>query len=431
MMKKSLVFSGNCKTEAPFFRRRNEDITPDESRLLSLKNYLSGIKYLICTVIVSTAYYSSYAQDNVSLKRAEQTLDAIYKNYSAPNTCLLRETFPFDDKYTADYLASEEQSKRPNPYSYLWPFSGTFSAVNALINSSGDAKYPDMLENKVLTGLEEYFDTKRPPAGYASYINSAPASDRFYDDNVWLVIDFAEAYLKSGKKIFLDKAEKTWLFVISGWDDKIGGGIYWTEQKKTSKNTCSNAPSVVAAMKLFESTNNKDYFDWAIKIYEWTKFNLQDSADYLYFDNIRLNKRIDRAKYSYNSGQMLQGAALLYNETKDNKYLTDAVRIAESCYNLFFSDFESTEGKFRILKNGNVWFNAVMMRGFVELYRIDNNRKYIDAFRKSLDYAWEHAREANGLFNQDFSGEKKDKNNWLLTQAAIVEMYARLASFSR
>jgi hypothetical protein len=360
----------------------------------------------------------------VNLKRAEQTLDAIYKNYSVLNTCLLRETFPFDDKYTADYLASEDQSKRPNPYSYLWPFSGTFSAVNALCNSSGDAKYPDMLENKVLPGLEEYFDTLRAPAGYASYINQASVSDRFYDDNVWLVIDFAEAYLKSGKKIFLDKAEKTWLFVISGWDDKIGGGIYWTEQKKTSKNTCSNAPSVVAAMKLFESTNKKNYLNYAIKIYDWTKMNLQDTTDYLYFDNIGLNKQIDRTKYSYNSGQMLQGAVLLYNETKDDKYLTDAVRIAESCFNMFFTDFDTC----RILKSGNVWFNAVMMRGFIELYHVDKNRKYIVAFRKSLDYAWEHARDANGLFNRDFSGKKKDKNKWLLTQAAMVEMYARLGN---
>jgi uncharacterized protein YyaL (SSP411 family) len=123
----------------------------------------------------------------------------------------------------------------------------------------------------------------------------------------------------------------------------------------------------------------------------------------------------------------LQGAALLYNETKEDKYLADATRLAESCYNRFFANYDTEEGNVRILRNGNVWFNAVMMRGFIELYRIDGNKKYIDAFRKSLDYAWRHARETTGLFNQDTRGHRKDKNNWLLTQAAIVEMYARLA----
>jgi rhamnogalacturonyl hydrolase YesR len=386
-----------------------------------------NIRRILCLSVLTVSCACAYALDTVNLKRAEQTLEAIYRNYSVPNTCLLRETFPYDDKYTATYLASEEQANRPNLYSYLWPLSGTLSAVNALYVCTKDEKYADLLDKKVLKGLDEYFDTKRSPAGYASYINAAPASDRFYDDNVWLVIDFAEAYLESQNRMFLDRAEKTWAFVISGWDEKIGGGIYWTEQNKTSKNTCSNAPSVVAAMKLFSATGNREYLDMAVKIYEWTKNNLQDSTDCLYFDNIKLDRQIDKAKYSYNSGQMLQGAVLLYNETKDEQYFADAVHLAESCSERFFADYDTDEGNIRMLKNGNVWFNAVMMRGFIELYRIDGNEKYIDIFRKSLDYAWKHARKANGLFNQDISGKKHDKNNWLLTQAAMVEMFARIA----
>jgi hypothetical protein len=37
------------------------------------------------------------------------------------------------------------------------------------------------------------------------------------------------------------------------------------------------------------------------------------------------------------------------------------------------------------------------------------------------------SKDENGLFNQDFSGTKKDKNKWLLIQTAMVEMYARIA----
>ncbi len=33
------------------------------------------------------------------------------------------------------------------------------------------------------------------------------------------------------------------------------------------------------------------------------KKNLQDSTDYLYFDNIRLDGKIGKAKFAYNSGQ--------------------------------------------------------------------------------------------------------------------------------
>lgn len=45
------------------------------------------------------------------------------------------------------------------------------------------------------------------------------------------------------------------------------------------------------------------------------KKRLQDSTDYLYFDNIFLDGKIDRSKYAYNSGQMMQSATLLYQFT--------------------------------------------------------------------------------------------------------------------
>ena len=87
------------------------------------------------------------ANANPNIEKAQQTLDALYQNYAATNTCLLRENYPFDQDNKATYLASEEQAKRRNEYSYLWPYSGTFSAVNALLESTGNKKYKKLLEN--------------------------------------------------------------------------------------------------------------------------------------------------------------------------------------------------------------------------------------------------------------------------------------------
>ena len=369
------------------------------------------------------------ANTSPNAERAQQTLDALYKNYAAPNTCLLRENYPSDQNNKATYLASEEQAKRHNEYSYLWPYSGTFSAVNALLESTGNKKYKKLLENKVLPGLEEYFDTQRTPNAYSSYIQTAPASDRFYDDNVWLGIDFTDIYQITGEQKYLDKAQLIWKFIESGTDNLLGGGIYWCEQKKESKNTCSNAPGSVLAFKLFKATNDSVYFKQGKDLYEWTQKNLQDSTDYLYFDNIRLDGKIGKAKFAYNSGQMMQSAALLYQLTQNPIYLKEAQNVAKECYNYFFTDFTTTTGEnFKILKQGDIWFTAVMLRGFIELYHIDKNKTYINAFNKSLNHAWNNARDNKGLFNTDLSGKNKDNKKWLLTQAAIVEMYARLAA---
>ena len=146
-----------------------------------------------------------------------------------------------------------------------------------------------MLDTKVLPGLERYLDATRQPTAYASYVNSAPASDRFYDDNVWLGIDFTDMYLATGRQGYLDKAKMIWGFIESGRDEVLGDGIYWCEQKKHSKNTCSNAPGSVYALKLFKATGDSAYLDAGRELYEWTKQALQDTTDCLYFDNVALN----------------------------------------------------------------------------------------------------------------------------------------------
>lgn len=390
-------------------------------------HFLLGIT---CIASLTGCVSSAQVEPNSNLDRARQTLDSLYLNYSVDNSSLLRENYPFDEQHTVTYLASEEQANIPNQFSYLWPYSGTFSAVNALFEATHDKKYKKLLDSRVLPGLEEYFDTQRVPNAYSSYIRTAPASDRFYDDNVWLGIDFTDTYQMTQEQKYLDKAQLIWKFIESGTDSILGGGIYWCEQKKESKNTCSNAPGSVLALKLFKATNDSSYFEKGKKLYEWTQRKLQDSTDYLYFDNIRLDGKIGKAKFAYNSGQMMQSAALLYQLTKNPIYLKDAQNIARECFNYFFADFTpaTNEETFRMLKKGDIWFTAVMLRGFIELYQIDKDKTYINAFNKSLSYAWDNARDEKGLFNTDLTGNNKDERKWLLTQAAMVEMYSRLAT---
>lgn len=397
---------------------------------MSSRQVLFSLSICVLVIISCRTEQQSLVYNNQSLMRAKQTLDSLYSNYSAPGTCLLRENYPSNiADYTATYLASEEQKNTPNQYSYLWPYSGTFSAVNALFAITQDTLYQSLLDNRVLIGLEEYFDNRRSPEGYASYINTAPPSDRFYDDNIWLGIDFTDTYLITQKDKYLQKAQFIWSFIESGTDDELGGGIYWCEQRKRSKNTCSNAPGSVFALKLFQATKDSIYLSKGEQLYNWTKEQLQDPTDYLYYDHLTLDGKIGKAKFAYNSGQMMQSASMLYQFTGKKEYLADAQNIAKGCHNYFFMNYtpENTPS-FKIIKKGDVWFSAVMLRGFIELYLIDNNKTYLDSFNRSLDYAWENARDDKGLFETDFTGNSQDSQKWLLTQAAMVEMYARMAA---
>lgn len=381
-----------------------------------------------CCAVAMCGCGSSETVPDLSLERANGTLVALYENYSIAESPLLREYYPFNGNHSVDYLGNGSEHTS-NPYSYLWPYSGTLSAVTALWEATGgDERTVSLLNKHVLPGLEHYLDTTRVPYAYASYVNSAPLSDRFYDDNIWLGIDFSNLYIATSNKLFLDKALLVWDFIESGTDGQLGGGVYWCEQKKQSKNTCSNAPAAVLALKLYIATRDSTFLEKGERLYHWVKDNLQDTTDYLYFDNIELSGRVDKTKYAYNSGQMMQAAALLYNLTGQLAYLHHAQQVAKSCHQFFFDDFIGDDGQqIKLLQKGNTWFQAVMLRGFVELYRIDKNAEYINSFKQCLDYAWSHARDENGLFNKDWSGMNIDQSKELLTQAAVVELYATLA----
>ncbi|MEN5433130.1 MULTISPECIES: glycoside hydrolase family 76 protein [Sphingobacterium] len=357
---------------------------------------------------------------------AAQTMKQIYHLFGNVENQLLLERFPFDEGFKADYLNNTEQASQQKKYAYLWPFSGSFSAVNALMElPKKKREYQNILDQKVLVGLAGYRDQKRLPVGYASYLNNAPVSDRFYDDNIWLGIDFTDSYLLTKKQAYLTKAKEVWAFVMSGEDDLLGGGIYWCEQKKESKNACSNAPASVFALKMYEATNDNHYLEEGRRLYYWTKEKLEDPNDGLFWDNMSLNGHIDKAKYSYNSGQMLQAAALLYRLTQEKQYLMDAQKLGEACYSYFFQDVTGQE--FKLLKNSNLWFHAVMMRGFISLFEQDHNPKYLAVFANNLQYAWNYMRDEKGLFYTDWTLKDRKETKGLLDQCAFVEMYARLA----
>ena len=363
------------------------------------------------------------------LSKSEQLYNKIIEFYGAETNNLFIEIFPYEKENRVTYLA-EQDTISGNKVAYLWPYSSMLSATTALLKTEEKEKYQSKLQQSILPGLEEYLDTLRLPIAYQSYCNWAGFSDRFYDDNIWLAIDFCDLYELTQKAEYKEKAEQLWKFVISGWDTELGGGIYWCEQKRQSKNTCSNAPAAVLACKLYKITHEKHYMKQAVAIYEWTKANFQDSSDYLYFDKSTLDGEIDSTKYAYNSGQMLQAASLLYKTQGDPKYYKDAENIAQAAIEYFTGNYTVKGGTIPLFKNNTNWFTTVMLRGYVELWTIDGNDNYTDVYRQNMDLMLKQAADENGLYSKDWSGENQEDKKWLLDQASLVELLATLSAIN-
>lgn len=295
-------------------------------------------------------------------------------------------------------------------YSYLWPLCGLIQAANETDAALLTNNYFDT----VLAQIQPYYDGSPPKPGYNSYIVHPVKEARFYDDNQWIGIACMDAYQRTKNEKYLQQVKMVYDFMMTGFDTVSGGGLYWKEKDYSTKNTCSNGPGMLVALQLYRATRNKTYLDTALLLYKWVNKKLL-SPQSLYYDNIQLpSGKVDKRIFTYNAGTMLQSSVILYHLTKEKKYLTHAKKIAEASLPYFYKNKSFPD---------NYWFNAVLMRGYLELYKANHNKKYIKAMQQYGETIWQKE-----ITHQKLIGKHKRKE--LLDQAAVMEIFASLAQLS-
>lgn len=301
---------------------------------------------------------------------------------------------------------------------FLWPYGGYTEAVASHYMLFGGDE-AEKIYRDTLQGIIPYQACRDD--GLLAYAAAHGGSgDIYYDDNVWLAIIFHNAFYTLGEEKWLELSERITEFCYSGWDDKLGGGVYWQENNKTSKNTCINAPLAKISAQLYKATGKQEYLDWARKLYSWTKETLIDKSDYIYNDNINLEGKINTWKFAYNTGCMIGAAAHLYQITKDEAYLEDAKRSADSALNGGFGSWD--DGTYR-LKDKNPWFNSWLLDGYMALYEVYPKDEYIFSFASAASYAAENAINNSGFVDKDWvSNEYPDEKVHLLDQSGTARI---------
>ena len=358
------------------------------------------------------------------LSIADSILSNVLNLYQT-NDGLLTETYPVNPDQKITYLADGTQQNGTLKASFLWPYSGMMSGCVALYKATGNKKYKKILEKRILPGMEQYWDNSRLPACYQSYPTKYGQHGRYYDDNIWIALDYCDYYQLTHKPASLEKTVALYQYIYSGWSDEIGGGIFWCEQQKEAKHTCSNAPSTVLGVKLYRLTKDTKYLEKAKETYDWTKKHLCDPIDHLYWDNINLKGKVSKEKYAYNSGQMIQAGVLLYEETGDEQYLHDAQQTAAGTDAFFRTKPDKKDPTVKVHKD-MAWFNVILFRGLKALYKIDKNPAYVNAMVENALHAWENYRDENGLLGRDWSGHNKEQYKWLLDNACLIEFFAEI-----
>ncbi|WP_119079523.1 glycoside hydrolase family 76 protein [Chitinophaga alhagiae] len=355
-------------------------------------------------------------------RRATEMFHRVWTLYRVPQHGLFSEYYPQQHKDSLTYM--QDGNVQSKEVSYLWPLSGIVTASSIMMRLPGKKVVYKPYVDSSMAAMYQYRDAGRNPAGYQAYPVKFEKVDRYYDDNGLVAIDYAEAYENTRNPVYLSRAKEVFTFIMSGWTDVLGGGVTWLEGHADQKPACSNGMATLAALKLYQATKEPYYLQQGIRYYEWMNKHLRDSAG-LYANDIKTATGIvNPTYYTYNSGSMLEAAVMLYGFTRQQQYLQDARQTAESAYHYFGKPQKDMRSEFCDLP----WFATVLFRGYAALYEVDKKPQYLKAIIARVDHAW-HNRDRYGLLNHNWADARDEagKPKWLLDEACIAELYARMA----
>ena len=165
--------------------------------------------------------------------------------------------------------------------------------------------------------------------GFLYYQGTDWLWNKYNDDIMWMVIACCRAYRATGNTTYRDRAKYHFDAVYArGWDNALGGGIWWTTDKD-GKNACVNGPAAIAACLLYEIYGDTSYLQKAQAIFAWERAVLYDPGTGKVFDNINASGVVNSNWiFTYNQGTFIGAAHSLHQLTGASNYFTDALTAA-------------------------------------------------------------------------------------------------------
>lgn len=257
----------------------------------------------------------------------------------------------------------------------VWPVSQVLAAAIDLAELTGD-----------LTDTERLVIGLRPYAAGDGYLPAPGDRRRYYDDNAWIGLCFAQLHLQTGEARWLRRARKVFGFVREGQDPE--GGMRWVEGRR-ARHTCSAAPAAQLALRLHLADGDDETLAFARRTLEWLDRTLRLRGG-LYADHVDARGRVTETLWTYNQGAPAAAQRLLHEATGDAVALRQARATATSSLRRF--------GAERTWRHPPV-FNAVWLRNLMAL---DSSGARVEGLMPALDgylaRAWREGRDERGLF---------------------------------
>lgn len=325
---------------------------------------------------------------------------------------------------------SGERGNEPGRYSssYVWPASFQLRAL-----ASATKVRPRQYRKRLLQFtniLDRYWTVKK---GLGGYMVLPSPSERFYDDNAWMLLGLLDAFDVTRQKKFLSRALQTLEFLADGEKKTEGGGIRQHEDKDGGLFTCTTAPAAVGAVRLYLLTRKTRFLQMAERwhaILNSAEVGVRDPGDGLFHQWAKKEGagwRVERGKRAYQSALPLQLDLLLYRAKKDRKYLEDAQRIAASS----ITRWVRPDGA---LAETAQWGGSDLCDALLDLYEVDKDERWLRTVRRVLQYLHENGRDPDGRYGENWQAVQKEETLekfLLLHMAPAARAYWRAAAYEK
>lgn len=139
------------------------------------------------------------------------------------------------------------------------------------------------------------------------------SSNEYNDDIMWACIAYLRGYKCTSNTTYRSIAKFNFdLMYARAWDTNyFGGGLFWRQSDKQSKNACIEGPAAIAAYFLYQTLNDPSYLTKATNIFAWEKSKLFNASTGEIYDNIGTNGVLGTWVSAYNQGTFIGAAHYL------------------------------------------------------------------------------------------------------------------------
>jgi predicted alpha-1,6-mannanase (GH76 family) len=185
---------------------------------------------------------------------------------------------------------------------YFWVAAEQIEMMMDAHNMTGNANY----KNVAIALVSGFIDKNGTDWSYNIY----------NDDIMWACIAFIRVGETFGVSDYVKIAKSNFDMAYSrAWDSKLGGGLWWTTEKK-SKNAVVSGTAAIVAYRLYKYYGTASYGTKAKDILNWQKSKLYESSTGKIYDRIRADGLVTTDATSYNQG-LFMGACYYMGDSQN------------------------------------------------------------------------------------------------------------------